>query len=93
MKLENFIGIINEIDPELVIYQIGNPSFDSEIYFFNEEESGEKTEFWKDNIKYVYLLEVFIAQEFIEGWLSNLDYKPSDLQIAERLFEYIINDA
>ena len=58
MNLENFIKIIDEIDPDLIIYQIGNPSFDSEIYLFSEEESGQKTEFWKDNVKYVYLFVV-----------------------------------
>ena len=45
------------------------------------------------NIQAEYFLEVFIADEFISGWLSSLDYKPTDLDICRRLIQYAENDA
>jgi hypothetical protein len=40
-----------------------------------------------------YFLEVHIAREVVEGWLSNLDEKPTLAAICQRVIEYAINDA
>jgi len=40
-----------------------------------------------------YFLEVFIAREFLEGWIRSLDAEPTLQQKCERLIQYAINDA
>jgi hypothetical protein len=40
-----------------------------------------------------YFLEVFIAQNFVEGWAENLDVAPISRQKCLRLIQYAINDA
>jgi hypothetical protein len=40
-----------------------------------------------------YFLEVFVAKEFLEGWVANLDTEPTPQQKCERLIAYAVNDA
>ncbi len=92
MNLEKFIRDINEVDESLIIFQKDKLSLDSEIALL-DGEGGENGVIIKDGAKYLYLLEVFIAKEFIEDWKNSLKFKPTDSEIAQRLFEYAINDA
>lgn len=73
-----FIEDINDINSTLIVYDA------SEISNGSLKVNG---------IYYSYLLEVFLAKEFVENWLENLDYIPSNEEIAIRLYEYAINDA
>ncbi len=43
--------------------------------------------------KYYYLLEVFLAKEFVDDWVASLDYEPTKEEKAKRLYNYAINDA
>jgi hypothetical protein len=40
-----------------------------------------------------YFLDVFIAREFLEDWIANLDASPTLQQRCARLIQYAINDA
>lgn len=92
MKLEDFIKERNEIDDNLIIFQKDKLSIDSEIALFKREDT-KSFEVIENDVKYLYLIEVYIANEFIEGWINNTKSNHSDLQIAQRVFDYAINDA
>jgi hypothetical protein len=40
-----------------------------------------------------YFLDVFIAREFLEDWIANLDTEPTLQQKCERIIKYAITDA
>jgi hypothetical protein len=40
-----------------------------------------------------YLLEVFIARDFLDDWQASLAKKPSTQERCRRMIEYAINDA
>jgi hypothetical protein len=40
-----------------------------------------------------YFLDVFIARDFLEDWIANLDTEPTSQQKCERLIKYASNDA
>ena len=44
-------------------------------------------------ITYCYLIELYLAKEFIEEWAASLDYIPTIDEKARRIYEYAINDA
>ena len=90
MKLEQLIAKLDELDPDLTMFQRDHLDVESEIILLNDDV--DEMEIEKDGVKYFYLIEVFIAQDFVESWLENADGKPNNRQIAERLFEYAIND-
>jgi hypothetical protein len=92
MTLEDLVENINHADGNLVIFQMGELNINSEVALLQIPEE-ESFEIVRNGVKYIYLIEVFIAQEFISGWLSNLKEKPNTLEIAQRLFHYAINDA
>jgi hypothetical protein len=92
MKLVDIIKDINNLDEELIIFQASKEDFTSDILLLHKEE-GDNGVKEKEGIAYHYLLEVFIVKEFIEDWKNSLNEKPSELEIAKRLFEYGINDA
>lgn len=93
MKLIDVIKDIEHIDDALVIFQKEKLSIDGEVFLFDQEECGGQLYFIKDNITYAYLLEINIAKEFIDGWLDNLSSKPTDMEIAQRVYLYAISDA
>ena len=65
---------------------------DSEIALFDEGD-GINVILIKDGVTYHYLLKISIAKEVREDWVNSLKSKPSDGEIAKRLFEYAVNDA
>jgi hypothetical protein len=92
MKLVEFIENLESVDEDLIIFQENKEDYNSDIIlaFGEEGDDGIKIENGK---KYNYLIEVFLAKEFVEDWLGSLDYLPNKNEIAKRLFEYAINDA
>lgn len=92
MNLIDLVDKINEIDEDLIIFLKNMKDFQSNIILSYSEEgdNGIKQE---NGDNYHYLLEVFLAKEFIDDWLESLDYSPSNEEIAQRLYEYGINDA
>ncbi|MBN9383652.1 MAG: hypothetical protein J0H74_23040 [Chitinophagaceae bacterium] len=92
MKLEHLIKDIDNMDNELIIFQKDKLDLDGEIFLHNEDNIKNGVMQIGDTV-YYYLLEVFIVKEFLEGWLENLAPRPTDREIAKRVFEYAINDA
>lgn len=92
MNLIDLIRNIENIDDDAIIFQEDKENFNSDIILSHAEEGdgGFKEDKGK---KYFYLIEVFLAKEFIEDWIENLEYKPTEEEIAKRVYEYAINDA
>ena len=55
------------------------------------EARGTPTEAKQLGLK--YFSEVFIAREFIEGWMANFDTQPTLQQKCAGLIQYAANDA
>jgi len=92
MKLIDFVNNIDSVAEDSIIFQEDRDKFDSDIIlsFAEEGDRGIKEEGGK---KYHYLIECFLAKEFIGDWIASLDYTPTSKEIAKRLYYYAINDA
>jgi hypothetical protein len=77
----------------LLIYMHGDLSIDSEIIFFEIEETEDDLVYEKDGSKYIQFFPVNYAVELIETDLGLKGKGYSDLEIANRLLEYRIKDA
>lgn len=92
MNLIDLINTINDVDEDSIIFLKDINDYKSDLILSYPEvgDNGIKEE---DGTKYYYLIEVFLAKEFISDWIDSLDYRPSAEEIAKRLHEYGINDA
>ncbi|RMZ60050.1 hypothetical protein D1632_10690 [Chryseobacterium nematophagum] len=92
MNLIDFVSNINEIDEDLIISLKDMNDFKSDMIlsYPEEDDTGVKIE---NSMSYHYLLEVFLAKEFVSDWVESLDHLPSNEDIAKRLYEYGINNA
>lgn len=90
MKLFDLIDGIKNIDDDMMIYQEDLEDYSSDIILANgqEEDGGIKI---VDCKKFYYLIEAFLAKEFIEEWIST-DRADTDA-LVKRLHYYAINDA
>ena len=91
-RLYQLQGINQEAieENDLCIYMEGELSLDSPIRFIPPQESGDRIRFQKEGIEYVYLLEVYLAIEFLEDIQAQL---PSNVERAESLLQYALYDA
>lgn len=92
MNLIDLISKIDEVDEDLIIFLKDMNDYKSDI-ILSYPEDGDNGIKIENGDKYYYLLEVFLAKEFIPDWIDSLDYSPSQEKIAKRLYEYGINDA
>ena len=88
-------GLIADLhlDPnceEVLIYTLDKLDIDSEILLIELEKSRDDLEITLDGKKYIQILPYSLAQELVTVDFSNLR---TDLDIAQRLIEYCINDA
>ncbi|MCS2159403.1 hypothetical protein MUU48_21260 [Scandinavium sp. H11S7] len=92
MILSEIINQLNKFDGDDTIYIKQPWTPESETVVATEPDHGGLP---SDAVKTgaEYFLEVFLAQEFLEGWLSNLSQKPSDREQCLRLIAYAENDA
>jgi hypothetical protein len=92
MKLPELIEKLNTIDEELIILQENKDDPNSDIILSTGDvvDNGVKDERGR---KYYYLIEVFLAKEFVQDWINSLNYLPSHSETAKRLYQYAINDA
>ncbi|MDR1714982.1 MAG: hypothetical protein LBS20_03985 [Prevotella sp.] len=92
MKLSDLVDKMDNIDDDLIVFLEDINDYNSDIIleYGEENDRGIKLSDGKD---YYYLLEVFLAKEFINDWKNSLDYIPNKNEIAKRLYEYGINDA
>lgn len=92
MKLIEAIRDLDSLDEESTIYAAEPWTENSEAIVAREPEvRGLLSEAERLGLK--YFLEVFIASEVLEGWMSNLDAQPTLQQKCARLIKYAITDA
>ena len=84
---------VNSDSEALLIYLRETLSLESEISIFEIEETEDDIFFDKDGVQYVQLFAVNHAKDLIEFDLNLKDKGYSDVQIAQRLLDYRINDA
>jgi hypothetical protein len=93
MNLVDLVQNIDNIDEEQIIFIQNMNDDNSDVVLGTEEEAGSNGLIVADGKTYNYLIEVFLAKDFITDWLESLDYVPSNDEIAKRLFQYAINDS
>jgi hypothetical protein len=84
---------VNIESEALLIYMIDVLNLKSEITIFEIEKTGDNLIFEKDGEKYFQLFPVDNVVELIESDLQLKDKGFSNLEIAQRLLEYRLNDA
>ena len=84
---------LNTESEALLIYMQETLNLDSEISFFEIEETEDNLFFEKDGKQYIQLFSIDYAVELIELDLNLKDKGYSDMKIAERLLDYRKNDA
>ena len=83
---------LNKSSEAVLIYMEGELGLESEIVLFDIEETGDCIYYEKNGIHFEQLFSLTFALELINDYrLIRKGY--SDLQIAQRLVEYGINDA
>lgn len=90
MKLFDLVDDFKNLDDDLMIYQDNLDDYSSDIVLAHgqEEDDGVKI---VENKKFYYLIEVFLAKEFIEEWIAT---KGTDSDaMMKRLHSYAVNDA
>jgi hypothetical protein len=92
MNLIELIPTLNDTDDDLIIFIQDIEDFTSDILLDYSEEDYIEVKV-KDDNKYYYLLEVFLAKEFVQDLLESIKNNPNDIEIAKRLYKYAINDA
>lgn len=92
MKLREVINQLDNFNSDYTVYAKQPWTPDSEAVVAMEPDNGGIPDEAK-KINAEYFLEIFLVQEFIEGWLSNLDEPPSETDKCFRLIEYAENDA
>lgn len=92
MKLIDVVEKIENLEEELIIFQENRDDYNSDIILSNGEEDDEGVKV-ENGKKFYYLIEIFLAKEFIRDWIQSLSYSPSPDEIAKRLYDYAINDA
>jgi hypothetical protein len=90
--LLDVISELDEADREATIYASKPWTNESTALVAREPETGGLPPRARD-LGLDYFLEVFIASEFLEDWIANLNAKPSAEQKCHRLIGYAVNDA
>lgn len=92
MKLIEAVRDMDSLDHESTISAAEPWTEDSQVVVAPEPDSGSPPpEAQKLGLK--YFLEVFLARDFVEGWVANLDREPTLHEKCARLIQYAINDA
>jgi hypothetical protein len=92
MTLLEAIRALHSLDEESTIYASEPWTEKSKAVVAAEPESGGlPAEAQERGMK--YFLEVFVARQFLEGWLGSLDAEPTFQEKCARLIQYAITDA
>lgn len=92
MELSELVSKLSAFDDELTIYAQRPWTSKSKAIVAMEPDAGGLPNEAKAN-HYEYFLEIFVANEFLEGWLEGEGKAASKEQTCERLISYAINDA
>lgn len=91
-RLGDVIDGLSEFDREDTIYASEPWTEQSEAMVAREPDAGGLPPEASDaGMK--YFLEVSIARDFVEDWLSSLDEQPTPSTVCQRVIYYAINDA
>jgi hypothetical protein len=92
MNLAEAVERLKEFEGDDTIYASAPWTEESAAIVASEPESGGlPAEASKAGLK--YFLEVSIAREVIEDWISGIGRQPDARAICQRLIQYAINDA
>lgn len=92
MTLNDSINQLDSFDSDDALYVKKPWKPDSEVVVATEPDDGGVPD-QAAKIDAEYFIEIFLAKEFLEDWLSNLDQKPSAQDRCLRLIQYAENDA
>jgi hypothetical protein len=95
-KLIEILARLDELDSEETIYACEPWTADSNTMVTLEDpESGLPFGVPRQAAEagMTYFLEVFTTREVVEGWLNNLDEKPTLAAICQGVIQYAIYDA
>jgi len=92
MKLIDAVNQLNNLDQESTIYASRPWAENSLTVVAREPESGGLP-LEAERLGLSYFLEVFVARDFVEGWVASLDAQPTLRQKCERLIKYAATDA
>lgn len=95
VKLIRLIERLAELDDEHTIYACEPWTEDSDAMVALEDPDRKPYRIPLEAAEagMSYFLEVFIARDMVEGWLCNLDEKPTLAAICQRVIHYAIYDA
>lgn len=92
MKLIEIIEKLDSFSDEDTIYAAEPWSEKCQAVVETEPPSGGLPEKAQE-LGLKYFLEVFLAREFLEGWIANLQAEPSLQDKCQRLIQYAVTDA
>lgn len=92
ITLNDIINQLDNFDSDDTLYVKKAWKPDSEVVVAAEPDDGGVSD-QAAKINAEYFIEIFLAIEFLEDWLSNLNQKPSAQDRYLLLIQYAINDA
>ncbi|MBX7061115.1 MAG: hypothetical protein K1X52_05600 [Pyrinomonadaceae bacterium] len=92
MKLVDAVREIETLDEDLIIFIKDMADQDSNILLSAGNENGRGAVLFQ-GVKYHYLIEVFLAREFVQALIEDANRELDYSTIAQRLFDYAVNDA
>lgn len=92
MTLADVAARLSEFDQTYTIYA-AEPwtAASSAIVDYEPDEGGLPAEATKLGLS--YFLEIEIANDVRDGWISAQEQQPDDAEICQRLIDYAVNDA
>ena len=92
MKLIEIVGELGALEDDATIYAAEPWTADSPAVVDVEPESGGVPASASEQ-GMTYMLEVFVARDFLHGWMAAQDKPPTLHEQCERLIRYAIDDA
>jgi hypothetical protein len=89
--LIELVANLASYDPELTVYAVRPWTCDSEAVVAREPEQGGLPHQAR-SCGAEYFIEVFVAKEFLEGWIVSAERRASAQERCERLIHYAVND-
>lgn len=91
-KLIDIVASLGSYDPEFTIYAAKPWTCDSDAVVAHEPDQGGLPR-EAESCGAEYFIEVFVAKEFLEGWIAAEGRPTSDREQCERLIRYAVHDA
>ena len=92
MSLIETVHRLDSFDQESTIY-VSEPWTESSTALVILEPESRALPKGAENLGLKYFLEVFVAREFLDGWIAHLEREPTTVEKTARLIQYAINDA